>query len=458
MSCAGLRGPIGIGPRGRHLRSTTMTRGRPTWTNWAGNQSCSPIAIERPEVEAALAAVVARAAERGERVKVVGAGHSFTPIACTDGYLVDLAAYGDVLSVDERSGIVEVEAGIPLSRLNATLARHGLALENLGDIAYQSIAGATQTATHGTGARFRNISSAIVGMRLIAGDGSIVDAAAGQNEDVLDVARVGLGALGVLSTVTLQCVPAFNLHAVEDAEPIDELLERIDDEVDTNDHFEFFWIPNTRWALTKRNRRTDEPIAPRPRWREVRDDLFINNLGFDAVMRVGRRWNNLLPAAAKRLPSTGRVEHTDVSYKVFASTRLVKFYEMEYAIPSEHLVEALTRVRRLVDRQGRYIGFPVEVRFVAADDIPLSTASGRPTAYIAVHVYRGTPYDQYFQGVEAIMNDYGGRPHWGKMHFQTAATLAPRYPRWDDFIAMRDRLDPTGTFANPYLDRVIGST
>ena len=173
-------------------------------------------------------------------------------------------------------------------------------------------------------------------------------------------------------------------------------------------------------------------------------------------MRIGRRWNNLLPKAAKRLPSTGRVDYTDASYRVFASPRLVKFYEMEYAIPRHDVVEALGRVRDLVDRQGRYIGFPVEVRFVAADDIALSTAFGRETAYIAVHVYRGTLYDQYFQGVEAIMNDYGGRPHWGKMHFQTAATLAPRYPRWSDFQAIRSRLDPDGTYANPYLDRVLG--
>ncbi len=433
-----------------------MTRGRPTWTNWAGNQSCAPIEIPRPRTEAEIAAIVRRAAEAGERVKVFGAGHSFTPAACTDGYLIDLADYADIVWVDPAERQVCVQAGITLATLNEALHRVGLALENLGDIAYQSIAGATQTATHGTGARFRNLSAAIIGLRLVTADGEVLDCSTDQHADVLDLARVGIGSLGVLSTVTLQCVPAFNLHAVEDAERVDAVLERIDDEVDAHDHFEFFWIPNTGWALTKRNRRTDEPVRPRARWQAFRDDILINNVGFDAVMRVGAVRNNLLPKAAKRLPSTGRVEYIDASYKVFASPRLTKFYEMEYAIPREHLPEALGRVRRLVDQQGRYIGFPVEVRFVAADDIPLSTATGRATAYIAVHVYRGTPYDQYFQGVEAIMNDYDGRPHWGKMHFQTAATLAPRYPRFAEFQALRASLDPTGMFANPYLDRVLG--
>jgi len=433
-----------------------VTRGRPTWTNWAGNQSCSPIDIVRPRHEHEVASIVRRAADAGERVKAFGAGHSFTATACTDGRLIDLTDYASVVWVDPAACQVCVQAGMPLWRLNEELAARNMALENLGDIAYQSVAGATQTATHGTGARFRNLAAAIVGLRIIDGSGAVIECSPTENADLLDVARVGVGALGLLSTVTIQCVPSFRLHAVEDAELVDDLLERIHDEVDGNDHFEFFWIPNTRWALTKRNRRTDDPPAPRPKWRELRDDIVINNIGFDAVMRIGRRRNNWLPAAAKRLPSTGRVAYTDHSHRVFASPRLTKFYEMEYAIPRADVVDALNRVRELVDRQGRYIGFPVEVRFVAGDDIPLSTAFGRDTAYIAVHVYKGTPYDQYFQGVEAIMDDYGGRPHWGKMHFQSAATLAPRYARWADFQSTRARLDPHGTFANPYLDRVLG--
>jgi FAD-linked oxidoreductase len=370
--------------------------------------------------------------------------------------MVDLRRYGRVLSHDPERRTVTVEAGITLAALCEELDRRGLALENMGDIAYQSIAGATATATHGTGWHFGNISSRIVGLRLIAGDGSIVEATAEQNPELLDAARVGVGALGIVSTVTLQAVPAFRLHAIEEPMQLDELLADFDGYMSSADHVEFYWVPHTGWALTKRNRRTDEPPAPRRRAKELYDDLLLQNVGFGALCRVGRWRPSLIPRLAKILPSTGRLEYTDRSDKVFTSPRHVHFYEMEYGIPRDAVPEALNRVRRLVDELGIQLSFPVEVRVVAPDDIPLSTASGRATGYIAVHVYRGTPYDAYFQGVERIMDSYEGRPHWGKMHFQRAETLAPRYPRWDDFQAARRRLDPDGRFANQYTDRVLG--
>lgn len=426
------------------------------WRNWAGNQACRPDALVRPSGEPALRELVARAADEGRRVRAVGAGHSFTPVACTDGVLVDLAAHDRVLDVDLASRQVTVEAGIPLRRLNEVLDEHGLALENLGDIAYQSVAGATQTATHGTGARFRNLSSGIVAMRLVDGAGDVVACSATEEPEVFAAARVGVGALGLVSSVTLQCVPAFRLHAVEEPMRVDEVLDGIDDLVADNDHFELFWVPNTRWALTKRNRRTDEPPAPRPAWRAFYDDVVLDNAGFAAMLAAGRVRDDWIPKVAKRLPSKGRVEYVDRSYRVFASPRLVHFYEMEYAVPRPALVEAVNRVRTIVDGGGRYIGFPVEVRTTAGDDIALSTASGRDTAYIAVHVARGTPFRDYFGAVEAAMVDLDGRPHWGKLHGRSAADLAPAYPRWDEFQAVRRRLDPDGRFTNDHVERVLG--
>lgn len=429
---------------------------RPQWKNWAGNQRCAPLSIERPSTEGELVALVQAAAAAGERVKVVGAGHSFTSIACTDGRLVDLSDYGRVLSVDAVASTVTVEAGITLSTLNGELFKRGLAMANLGDIAYQSIAGATSTATHGTGLRFGNLSSQIVAMRLITGDGTVLDCTGEQNADVLEMARVGIGALGVLSTVTIAVVPAFNLRAIEEPRHLDDCLEHWSDLIAEHDHFEFFWVPHTPWALTKTNERTQDPVEPRSRWREFRDDYLLSNWGFEVVCRVGRRWPQTVPTVSKRIPNVGRAVYTDLSYKVFASPRLVKFYESEWAIPVDAVPEALRRVRGLVEQIGLSISFPVEVRATAADDIPLSTAGGRDTGYIACHVYQGVAYDQYFQGVERIMADYGGRPHWGKMHFLDAERLATRYPRWDDFQAMRSRLDPDRRFTNPYLDRVLG--
>lgn len=413
------------------------------WSNWAGNQQCAPAAWSRPTSEDELVEIVKRAAADDRRVKVVGAGHSFTGIACTDGVLVDLGDYDRVLHHDAATGQITVQAGIPLHRLCGELDARGLAMQNMGDIGYQSIAGATSTATHGTGAEYGGLATRIVGMRLITGDGSVLECTPDSNADVLDVARVGLGALGVLSTVTIAAVPAFRLRAVEEAMPVDDVLADFDGFMTSTDHVEFYWVPHTRWALTKRNTRTDEPAAPRPRRREILDDLVAQNLAFGAMCRIGRRFPRAIPRLAKIVPSaSGRVEYVDRSDKVFTSPRLVRFYEMEYSIPAEAVPEALNRVRRLVDTIGVPISFPVEVRVTAADDIPLSTANGRRTGYIAVHVYRGTTaYDQYFTGVESIMDDYGGRPHWGKLHYQKAATLAPRYERWDDFQAMRRRLD-----------------
>src|SRR5688572_27932608 len=429
---------------------------RTSWTNWAGNQSCAPVAIRRPTSEDELVAIVKEAASTGTRVKCVGAGHSFTPIACTDGVLVDLSGYGQVLGHDAGARTVTVQAGISLSTLCDELDTRGLALENMGDIAYQSIAGATATATHGTGWHFGNISSRIVGLRLIASDGSIVVATPEENPEVLAAARVGVGALGIVSTVTIQAVKAFRLHAIEEPLRVDEVLADFDGFMSSADHVEFYWVPHTGWALTKRNRRTDEPAAPRGRAKELIDDLILPNVAFGALCRVGRRRPSWIPRMAKILPSTGRVEYTDRSDRVFTSPRRVHFYEMEYGIPRDAIPEALNRVRQLVDEAGIQLSFPVEVRVVAPDDIPLSTAHGRATGYIAVHVYQGTPYDAYFQGVERIMDSYGGRPHWGKMHFQRAEALADRYPRWDDFQAVRRRIDPEGRFTNPYLERVLG--
>jgi L-gulono-1,4-lactone dehydrogenase len=431
-------------------------RDRATWRNWAGNQVCAPAEILTPGSEDELVALVRAAGEREQRVKVVGAGHSFTPIACTDGVMVDLSRHDRVLAHDPVAGTVTVQAGITLHRLCDELDARGLALENMGDIAYQSIAGATSTATHGTGWRFGNLSTRIVGMRLVAGDGSVVECSAEHDPEVLQVARVGLGALGIVSTVTLAAVPAFRLHAVEQPMRVDEVLADFDGFMSSEDHVEFYWVPNTGWALTKRNRRTDDPPRPRSRRQAWMDDVFASNLAFGAMCRIGRRRPTWIPRLAKMLPSSGPLDYVDRSDRVFTSPRHVRFYEMEYAIPREAVPEALNRVRRLVDESGLQLSFPVEVRVVAADDIPLSTAEGRDTGYIAVHVYQGTPYDAYFQGVEHIMESYGGRPHWGKMHFQDASTLAEQYPRWGEFQDLRRRLDPAGRFSNPYLERVLG--
>jgi L-gulonolactone oxidase len=274
----------------------------------------------------------------------------------------------------------------------------------------------------------------------------------------LRVARVGIGALGVVTAVTLQCVPAFNLHARESIEQLDDVLADIDAFTRSADHAEFYWMPGGRRCQVKRNRRTDEPARPQSRIAYVRDKYVAENVAFGLACRVGRRFPSLARPIGKVVASAmSERDLVDRSDRVFASPRRVRFVEMEYGVPLADLAEAVDRVRHLTRTLSYPPLFPIEVRVSAADDIPLSTGFGRESGWVAVHQYRGAPYEAYFQGVEAIMNRFGGRPHWGKLHFQSAATLRERYPEWDGFTAQRARLDPAGTFRNDYLDRVLGA-
>ncbi len=439
------------------MRTTSKRSPSKVFRNWAGNQVCLPFERVQPASTAEVAAIVEGAFAVGRRVKVVGAGHSFTDAACTDGILIDLDRMQAVRSIDAGTGRVTVQAGIRLHQLNEQLAGAGLAMPNLGDIAYQSIAGAIATATHGTGLGLGNLATTIVGLELVTGRGDVVRCDEHHRPDLLRVARVGLGALGIVTEVTIQTVPAFNLHVVERVEPLVDLLDGWHDHVSQNDHFEFFWFPGTDQAHVKRNNRTDRAAEPpsRPAW--FRDKILTENVAFGAVCRAGRRFPGIIPKVIPLLTAgiTER-ELVDRSDRVFASPRLVRFYEMEYGIPLEALPEAMRRVADFSASLGTPNLFPIEVRCSAGDDIPLSTAHGRDSAWIAAHVYRGTSYDTYFGGIERILDDYDGRPHWGKLHFQDAAGLAGRYPEWDAFAAVRAELDPAATFANPYLERVLG--
>ncbi|HEV2370148.1 MAG TPA: D-arabinono-1,4-lactone oxidase [Acidimicrobiales bacterium] len=426
------------------------------WSNWAGNQRCAPERVVRPANELELVDAVRSAASAGLAVKAVGAGHSFTDIACTSGVQLHLDRYGQVVSVDRERQRVTVQSGIRIRALSEELAALGLGMPNLGDVGYQSISGAVSTGTHGTGARLRGLAHQVVGLELVTGDGSVVSCSDAEEPELWSAARIGLGALGLLSTVTLQCVPAFNLRAVEKPMRVDDVLSSLDELVDGNDHFEFYWVPHTGWALTKANNRTDEPVGGRGRLREFYEQIVLENIAFGAVCRLGRRRPQWTPRLATAVPGSGSREYVERSDRVFTTPRLVHFYEMEYSIPRAQCANALTQLRQMVEDSGLLISFPVEVRFAAPDDIPLSTGFGRESCYIAVHMYQGLPYDQYFRAVEAIMAPLEGRPHWGKMHFRDASSLAPAYPRWDDFQAARRRLDPAGRFRNAYTDRVLG--
>jgi FAD-linked oxidoreductase len=427
------------------------------WRNWAGDQRCVPARIERPRDRGDLIESVKRATDQGLTVRAVGSGHSFTDAACTGGVLLQMGALSRVLEVQRDAGLVKVEGGIGLRELNELIWGHGMALENLGDIDKQTISGAVATGTHGTGSRFRNISSQIEAIELVLPDGILLEVSPASEPELLPAVRVGLGALGVIATVTLRTMPAFTIRRTDSPLPLSETLERLQDLADGSDHFEFYVFPHTDVALLRQSERTDEPPDPRHAAIEFGQEVILENWVMGAIARAGRTLPSRIPRLSRFVSSRlGKSVKMDRSYRVFASRRMIRFTEMEYAIPRRNATEAIPQVLEAAERANPPVGFPIEVRFVAADDSMLSPAHDRDTCYVAIHQYQGMAWESYFRSVEAIMDTYGGRPHWGKRHFQTAGTLAERYPRWEEFLAARARLDPEGAFRNQYLDRVLG--
>jgi L-gulonolactone oxidase len=426
------------------------------WRNWAGNQRAE-VAVVHPASVDDVVAVLRAAAGTGRRVRPVGSSHSFTAIARPDDVQLVLDQLCGVAVGDH--GLVTVGAGTPLYRLNAELARTGWALTNLGDIDRQTVAGALATGTHGTGARFGGLATQVRALELVTPAGEVLHCDGTRHPEVFAAARVGLGALGVVTAVTLQAEPAFALHAVEGPGRLTEALRGFEELMTCTDHVEFYWFPHTDATLVKCNTRV--PLAagldPLPRWRAVWDDEVLANAAFAGVVAAGRRVPALVPSLARvSARALGQRSWTDHSHRVFVSRRRVRFLEMEYAVPRAEAPAVLAELRRVHEAGDWRTAFPVEVRLAAADDIPLSTASGRDTAYVAAHVPAGTDPGPWFRALEAIAGAVGGRPHWGKLHDLDAATLRQRYPRFDEFLAVRDRLDPTGVLANDHLDRVLG--
>jgi FAD-linked oxidoreductase len=437
--------------------STTLSGKSGTWRNWGGTVSVCPAREEAPASAEELAAVIRRAAEDGLKVKAAGSGHSFTSIAATDGVLIRPHLLSGIRAVDRTAMTVTVEAGTQLKRLNRALAREGLSLTNMGDIMEQTVSGATSTGTHGTGRDSGAISAQIKGLELVTADGTILTCSESENPEVFAAARIGLGALGVVSAITFAVEPLFLLTAREEPMPLERVLNEFDQLCAENEHFEFYWFPHTANTSTKRNNRSAGPVAPVSPLRGWFEDEFLANGVFQVAQWVGRAAPPAVPAIS-RISSTALSPrtYTDIPYKVFTSPRRVRFVEMEYAVPREAVVDVLRELRAMVDRTGLRVSFPVEVRTAPADDITLSTASGRDSAYVAVHMCKGTPYGAYFTEAERIFTAHEGRPHWGKIHTRDAEYLSQVYPRFGEFTALRDRLDPGRLFQNDYLRRVLG--
>ncbi|MFJ4622848.1 D-arabinono-1,4-lactone oxidase [Streptomyces sp. NPDC088812] len=438
--------------------SSTASGKNGTWRNWGGTVVARPAREVVPASADELAAVVRRAAEDGLKVKAVGTGHSFTSIAATDGVLIRPHLLTGIRDVDRENMTVTVEAGTPLKRLNLALAREGLSLTNMGDIMEQTVSGATSTGTHGTGRTSGSIAAQITALELVTADGSILTCSKDRHTEIFAAARIGLGALGVVTAITFAVEPVFLLTAREEPMPLDAVLADFDALWAENEHFEFYWFPHTGSTNTKRNNRSAGPRRPVGQLAGWFEDEFLSNGVFQAAQWAGRAAPATIPAIARvSSRALSARTYTDVPYKVFTSPRRVRFVEMEYAVPRAAVTGALRELKAMVDRSGLRVSFPVEVRTAPADDITLSTASGRDSAYIAVHMAKGTPYQPYFTAAERIFTAHDGRPHWGKVHTRNAEDLARVYPRFAEFTALRDRLDPDRLFGNDYLRRVLGA-
>jgi FAD-linked oxidoreductase len=423
------------------------------FVNWARNQSVTPSEFRTPTSAADVVRAVTDAGRGGRRVRMLGTGHSFTGVALTDGIL--LRPDGLTGIIETGAGRVKVAAGTPLRALNEELQARGLALANMGDITAQTVAGAIQTGTHGTGREIGGLADQVLEMDVVLADGSTTTVSEG---DLFDAARVGLGALGILTAVTLRAEPSFLIHGRREPMSFTRILDSLDELTGDNEHLDFFWLPHTDTCLVKRNNRSPGPARPPGAFKHWLDNVFLENTLFGAMCAVGARLPGAIPRINRLSASVlSASECVDTSYKIFTSVREVRFLEMEYAIPRHHLAEALRETRGLIERSDWKITFPIEVRVTPPSGAWLSTAYGRPSAYIACHMYRRTPNPEYFAGVEEIMTRFEGRPHWGKLHTRDAAYLQTVYPRFADFQALRDRLDPGGLFANDYLDQVLGA-
>ena len=388
------------------------------WSNWSGRVAFHPTRRAHPASEPAIADAVRDAAAAGLTVRVAGSGHSFTPLVATGGVLLSLDDWQGIESADDAARTATIRAGSKIAALGDGLRAHGLALANQGDVDVQALAGALSTGTHGTGRALGSLSAQIRALRLVTADGSVVVAGDGGDHELLDAARVSIGALGVISAATLQLVPAYRLHERVWKVGIEECLSGLGEHVAAHRHFEFFWYPHKDYAEMKALDPTEAPPDP-----------------LDGE----------------------KGERIDWSDRIFPSQRDLRFNEMEYAVPAERGAACFAAVRQRMKSHHADVLWPVEYRTVAADDGWLSPMHGRDSVAISIHQDAALPCDAFFADIEPVFREHGGRPHWGKLHNLTARELEPLYPMWGRFLDVRRRLDPRGVFLNDHLRELFGA-
>lgn len=434
------------------------------WTNWSGHVRAAPKAIVAPPTEEALRQVVAEAS--GE-VRIAGSGHSFTPLCATNGTLVTLDAHAGVVSHDSAKMTATVRGGTKIHAMGLPLHERGLALLNQGDIDRQAIAGALATGTHGTGVDLGSLSTAITALRLVLADGSVIFFRREEDPDLFGAARVGLGALGVISEATLECRAPYRLRERGWVAGVQEIFRDLSQLKTATRHFEFWWFPYADDVIAKSLEETDAPARPLRTAEQMASagKMSADQKAFKRIVETARflpflspRFNRQITEAAREGFSRYANAEAPVrwSHEAFPSPRLVRFNEMEFSVPAEKGPDCAREIAEMIRKKRIAVAFPLEYRFVKGDDIWLSPFYGRDSVSLSVHQYAKQSYRKLFDACEAIFRAYGGRPHWGKLHSHGAKDFARLYPKWDDFLVVRARLDPAGKFLNAHLRDVFG--
>lgn len=394
------------------------------WTNWVGNQSFTPKSTIAVASEADVQRRVTEAVENGHGVSTDGAGHSFTPIVETDGVLLDLSKLAGIISIDKDRFLVKAGPRTTIAEFGEPLWEQGLSLSNQGDIDAQAIAGAIATATHGSGRRLPNLSAALEGARLVDGMGNVIEVSRDHNSDLLPALQTSIGILGIMTEVTIKVAPAYELHARTDIMKYDEVMERFDSDVEDYRHFGLFWMPTDESARLYNLEGAGADDCVVKRYREV--ELGTNREGLPPHQRIG-------PA-----------------YQIYPMVYDPNFHEVEYFLPLEHAREILDQMRRLMMRWLPLSVYPLEIRVVAGDEAWMSPNYQRDNLVVSISGEPGQEYWPYLRACDSLFAEYRGRPHWGKLHFMTADRVARLFPRYQDFVDVRRRLDPKGIFLNDH--------
>lgn len=434
----------------------TVAKKSTKWSNWAGNVNCYAEGVFYPRTEQEVQEIIAKAKTEQKTIRVVGSGHSFSQLIATNDFIVSLTYLSGIINIDKEKQQATIWAGTSIKEANEKLFEAGLAIINLGDIDVQSVGGATATGTHGTGTTFGNVSTEIVNFTILTADGQILDCSPTQNQALFEAGRVSLGALGIITKITLQLATAYKLEYTCQAGSFEETLDKLEDYNKENRNFEYYYFPYSETLQLKLSNESDRPVKHNKALAYF-NDVIMENTVLSIACKIGLTFpsihKKLSRAMSKSFPKGTKVNY---SHQIYATVRNVKFKEMEYNIPIEHFKEVMLKMKALIEKNNYWVFFPAECRFVKGDDIWLSPAYGRDSAYIAVHVFKDQPHDPYFSDLEELFTQYGGRPHWGKMHTRKADYFADNYEKWNDFEALRQQMDPDGIFLNEHLKDIFG--